>query len=199
SVALWAALPLAITAVTGATLSFPETTRALLAPLGATGADALAPRAKPEPLSSPMTLDAAAARAREAFPGYRIAWMDLPPAAGGEPIGFALRSGGARVEAPSRVWVDPVRGTVDAAHPSTVETLRAWFMALHNGQAFGGLHRGFVVALGLAPAFLGVTGLLIWRRRRANAARPRVAAAGAARTDCRGMGSSTRGNLFSKQ
>ena len=172
SIGIWAVLPLSIAALTGLALAFPGATRSVLAPFGATGAPAAVRTEKPSEPAGPIRLDDAIALARAAFPGWRIAWIDLPPRPGG-PVGFALRSDRGGVEAPARVTVNTSNGVVDAAQASNVETLRAWFMALHNGQAFGPVHRAVVVGFGLLPGTLGVIGLLIWWRRRAQAARAR--------------------------
>ncbi len=172
SIGIWAALPLAIAALTGVTLSFPGATRSVLAPLGTAGAPAVVRTEKPSEPAGPITLDEAIALARAAFPGWPIAWIDLPVQPRGL-VGFALRTGRGGVEAPARVTVNTSTAVVEAAQASNVETMRAWFMALHNGQAFGPMHRGAVVGFGLLPGALGVIGLLIWWRRRAHAARAR--------------------------
>jgi len=172
AIGVWLAVPLGIAACTGLTLRYPETTRAALAPLDAEGAELQGPRDKPAALRN-LTLDEAADRAEALLPGWRTAWIDLPPHPGTR-VSFALVPNAPGIAAPARVTVDLRSRATSGHHADRVETMRAWFMALHNGHAFGGLHRGFVVALGLAPGFLGVTGLLIWLRRRRNAVRLRA-------------------------
>lgn len=170
SFGLWAVLPLFIAAATGVTLRFPEATREVLAPIDVAGASLTRRTEKPE--ATTLTLDEAVDRARALLPGWHIAWMDLPDGRFG-PVHFAMVPPGDGVAAPARITVNTRSGAVFGDAANRVETLRAWFMALHNGHGFGGVHRGFVVALGLLPGFLGITGVLIWWRRRAQAARAR--------------------------
>jgi uncharacterized iron-regulated membrane protein len=164
---LWAALPLLVAGLTGATLSFPGATRQALAPLLA------APEAEPEPARpavpkprrQSLWLEDAMALAQARFPGHRIAWLDLPPPDGGS-YQLALLPLAPGVAAAARVEVDLASGTVLAEPAAPVETARAWFMALHNGQALGLGHRLAVLLLGLLPLGFAVTGLAMYRRRR---------------------------------
>lgn len=170
---LYAAVPLGLAAATGVTLRFPETTREVLAHIDVAGPSLTSRTEKPE--VTILTLDEAVARARALLPGWHIAWMDLPDGRLG-PVHFAMLPPGDGIAAPARITVNTRSGAVVGYRANRVETLRAWFMAFHNGHALGGVHRGVVVAVGMLPGFLGVTGLLIWLRRRANAARARRAA-----------------------
>ncbi len=158
----WALPALALAAATGTTLSFPEATRAALAPFLA------APQPAREKLG-PLTLDAAIAAAEARLPGHRLAWLDLPddPAA---PYAMALLPRDGRVAAPARLraWLRP--GLLEHSPAGAVEQARAWFMALHNGAALGLAHRLAITALGLAPAVLWLLGLAMGRRRRLSTA-----------------------------
>jgi len=170
SFGLWAALPLAIAAATGVTLRFPDTTRAALAAMDAAGESLTRRTAKPQ--MERLTVDQAVDRARALLPGWHIAWMDLVDDDLGS-VHFAMTPPGGGIAAPARISINMATGAIVGHHADRVETLRAWFMALHNGHAFGSLHRGFVMAIGLLPGFLGATGVLIWWRRRRNALRMR--------------------------
>jgi uncharacterized iron-regulated membrane protein len=68
------------------------------------------------------------------------------------------------------VFVDPASGAVlkrmDAATQAPGDRFNAWQRRLHAGDAFGGLWRWLLVAAGVLPAMLAMTGLLIWLRRR---------------------------------
>ncbi len=158
----WSLLPLTLAALTGMTLSFPDTTRALLDPLLA------APPARWEK-AGPLTLDAAVALAEARLPRHRVAWVDLPMD-GGDGVDMALlpRDGG--VAAPARLHASLRSGLVEYSLAAPVEQARAWFMALHNGAALGLGHRLAISALGLAPGVLLLLGLAMGRRRDAQAA-----------------------------
>jgi len=158
----WSLLPLTLAALTGMTLSFPDTTRALLDPLLA------APPARWEK-AGPLTLDAAVALAEARLPRHRVAWVDLPMD-GSDGVDMALlpRDGG--VAAPARLHASLRSGLVEYSLAAPVEQARAWFMALHNGAALGLGHRLAISALGLAPGVLLLLGLAMGRRRDAQAA-----------------------------
>jgi uncharacterized iron-regulated membrane protein len=71
---------------------------------------------------------------------------------------------------PVSVFVDPASGKILRRNDATTQTpgdrFNAWQRKLHAGDAFGGTWRWLLVAAGLLPAFLAVTGLLLWLRRR---------------------------------
>ena len=158
----WSLLPLTLAALTGMTLSFPDTTRALLDPLLA------APPARWEK-AGPLTLDAAVALAEARLPQHRVAWLDLP-ANGDNGVDMALLPRNGRVAAPARLHAALGSGLVEYSLAAPVEQARAWFMALHNGAALGLGHRLAISALGLAPGGLLLLGLAMGRRRDAQAA-----------------------------
>ncbi|MEI6158955.1 MAG: PepSY domain-containing protein, partial [Roseococcus sp.] len=156
----WAALPLLLAALTGFGLAFPETVREWARPWMAEPETGLHP--------GPATpgLAAAMARAEALVPGFRTVWIDLPLAGSKEPTALILRPADGSLSGPAIAETSPALGkAMQVTRASDVETLRAWIMALHNGHAMGLGHRLFVVALGLAPAALGVLGWLAWRRR----------------------------------
>ncbi|RJG14876.1 PepSY-associated TM helix domain-containing protein [Massilia cavernae] len=72
-----------------------------------------------------------------------------------------------------RVIVDMADGTVlhresaaDTGAPGN--TLITWMYPLHSGQAFGTPGRLFIMAVGLVPVLLSLTGFWIWRQKRRN-------------------------------
>lgn len=156
----WAVVPLVLAALTGAGLAFPETLRGAAEPL----------LRHPEPTrklgSATPGLAAAITQAETLLPGFRTVWVDLPLPGGKAPTFLILRPANGSLSGPAVVEMSPALGKMMlVTRPSPVETLRAWIMALHNGQALGLGHRLFVVALGLMPASLGLLGCLAWRRR----------------------------------
>ncbi len=161
----WSLLPLAVAALTGVTLSFPETTRATLAPL-------LAPLLAEPPAqwekAGPLTLNAVVALAEARLPGHRLAWLDLPMD-GSDAVDLALLPRDGRIAAPARLHATLQNGLVEYAQAAPVEQARAWFMALHNGAALGLGHRLAISALGLAPGVLLLLGWAMGRRRAAQA------------------------------
>jgi len=157
---IWMALPLALAAITGAGLAFPETVRDLARPI--------LPEPSPSRFAGPGRpgLDAAIARAEELLPGFRAVWIDLPLAGSKEATAIILRPTDGQISGPGVARFSPALGKqMEVTLASPVETLRAWIMALHHGQALGLGHRLFVVALGLVPVTMGLLGWLAWRRR----------------------------------
>ncbi|HUF81861.1 MAG TPA: PepSY-associated TM helix domain-containing protein [Burkholderiales bacterium] len=82
----------------------------------------------------------------------------------------------------NRVFVDPytatVVGTLTAANNPTKTRIWAWLYPLHIGEYFGNWQRVLWLFVGLAPAFMLVTGLTVWwKRLQARGNRPASAAA----------------------
>lgn len=163
AVSIWATLPLIIATLTGGALHFPDVVRALL---GRHEVELPAPRWQPP--TRDFTIAELFQGAENAMPGWRVLWIDLPPENSGEPFQFIMRRPEADpTEANALVMFNGRSGAiVKIMGPSFTETVRAWIMALHNGTAFGPVHRGFVVLLGFTPAILGLSGFVIWLRRR---------------------------------
>ena len=158
---LWAALPLAIAAVTGLGIAFEQTTQTALYRLLRPSPGAVAP---PQPGRGPIDLDGAVALVEAARPGWRVSAIDRADTAGRIPLLLLPREAWLP-RAPSQALVDPGTGALlSLRDPDTVTHLTAWLMALHNGTAFGLPHRLAVVALGLVPAGLGGLGLILWLR-----------------------------------
>ena len=162
---LWSLPLLLVASFTGITLSFPDSTRAVL-DVALPAAPALPPQQVATLTESP--LDQAVALAEASLPGFRVAWVDLPPPRGRH-YALALLPHHGGLAAPARAMFDARAGLLEAAPASATETARAWFMALHNGQALGLLHRWLVVVLGLLPAALFWLGLAMRQRRRGRA------------------------------
>jgi uncharacterized iron-regulated membrane protein len=157
---------LMVAAVSGTTLSFPDTTRALLEPLLPA---APAPGQGPKAGEGPLDLDGAMRLAEAAHPGWRTAWLVLD-----DEVQVALLPREGRWPS-GRAWatLDMQAGRVIwQGRPDAVDHIRAWLMALHNGQVLGWLGRGLVVVLGLSLPVMGWLGWRLWLRgARASSAR----------------------------
>jgi uncharacterized iron-regulated membrane protein len=133
----------------------------------------------PVPQGAPsMSLDRAAALALARHPGAKLVAIEVP-AAPHEPLRVDLREpSDLREYGSTSLWLDPRSGeVVDVIEPRTRtagETLLDWMFPLHNGEAFGLVGRWIVFASGLALPALGLTGLLLWRRRRGAEGRRRA-------------------------
>lgn len=149
---------LLLAALSGTTLAFPDTTRELLEPLlpAAPG-----PGHGPKPGPGPIDLDGAMRLAEAAHPGWRTAWLVLDDA-----VQVALLPREARWPS-GRAWavLDMQAGRIiEHGRPDAVDHIRAWLMALHNGQALGWPGRGLVVLLGLSLPVMGWLGWRLWLR-----------------------------------
>jgi uncharacterized iron-regulated membrane protein len=156
---------LLLAAVSGATLAFPDTTRALLEPVLP---PAPAPGFGSKTGAGPLDLDGAMRLAEATHPGWRTAWLVLE-----DDVQVVLLPRDAPWPS-GRAWVsvELFSGRVRAhGLPDAVDHVRAWLMALHNGKALGWLGRGLVVLLGLSLPVMGWLGWRLWRRGRIRGAR----------------------------
>jgi len=163
-VGFWIALPLAFQAVTGVWIAWPQmmATIGLASPGGGMGGRGAVVSAAP-PI---LTADQALVAAKAASPGEpaSIAW----PAGGDAPWRISLASATGQTD----VTVD------DGSRAATIAPRRAGLALavrhLHDGTTLGIGWRVIMVAWGLAPTVLGLTGLIMWwrgRRWRAKLAR----------------------------
>lgn len=173
-----AGLPLLLMlTVTGVMLALPDETRGVLTPLLGPADAAQGPgHSHHNPAAGAASGVAiapsrAAALAVQALPRARPAWIELPGASGGV---YRIRM---RQDAdPSHrfphsfVWIDgrdgAVLGVVDADQAGSTDVVLNWLHPLHDGSAGGLPLRVLVLATGLVPLGLFVTGLLRWRARR---------------------------------
>ena len=163
---------LLILTVTGIMLALPEGSDAALGAAGLTVSHA--PHIHDLGAASPLRTSPswAVAAAKAALPGARVAWIETPPAAGGN---WRLRMqvpGDPSFRFPhSFVWVDGGSGRVlavqDARAGGAGTVVNNWLHPLHDGSAGGLLGRILAVLAGLVPALLFWTGWLRWRRSKA--------------------------------
>lgn len=174
----WIAIPLAIISFTGVYISFPQMSRAVLGAL--TGAPSAAarppggggPGGGPPPIENPnLTADAAAAAALAAAPDGHLIAVNLPtPGRDGAAPAWRVQLKLPNAEANSNISVNDLTGEAEArggAAPAADQNAARLMRRLHDGTDFGMVWRVIVALTGLAPAVLGVTGIVMWLRRRA--------------------------------
>ncbi|MEK8049234.1 PepSY-associated TM helix domain-containing protein [Ideonella sp. DXS22W] len=183
---LYGGLLLLVLALTGAALALPDLARPLIArfsPLTPMPQLRMPVAAEASRLTGPMDVDAAVARAEQAWPDARARWVDTP-AAPGAPYRVRLRQPGEPGDRfpDTLVWIDSRSGQVlarrDPAGFSAGDCVWRWMHPLHSGEAFGLPGRLLVCACGVLPLLLAVTGgLRWWHKRRARQGRPTTVAA----------------------
>lgn len=163
----WLCLPLAALSLTGVYISFPQTSHALVGapppPQRPAGANRF-----PPPLQTPeLSLSKAVAIARAAKPGA-VVEVNVPTQ-GREPAWrIGLQGGGG--ERPTTVQVVDATGAVKAAGeggaaaPDPVSKL---VRRIHDGSEMGLAWQVVIFLAGIAPTVLGLTGFVMWLRRRA--------------------------------
>ncbi|MEG4808883.1 PepSY-associated TM helix domain-containing protein [Microcoleus sp. F8-D3] len=139
--------------------------------LGGGGGGGDVPAAKPLPNLTPIALSKLLPKAEAALPGGRIAYVQFPESSGNKLVitkTFPEQKTG-RFDF-STVEVDRFTGKVLKAEkvlePNPVFKVLLVIVNLHYG-IFGGIFtRILYVFIGLMPAVLLITGLVIWKRRR---------------------------------
>lgn len=129
------------------------------------------PRVGSSRVAQYITLDAAAAIARQHLPQAAVRWIETPDGAGGVYRVRLYQPGEPSQRFPrSFVWIDPRDGRVlavrDARERRAGDALLAWLHPLHAGEAFGLPGRWLVLLSGLLPAALFTTGAIRWRQKR---------------------------------
>jgi uncharacterized iron-regulated membrane protein len=174
-VGFWICIPLAVLSLTGVYISFPQTSRALF------GLPQQPPRNAPGRFAPPLpqtklTLDQAVAAAQAKAPGAQLAEVNVPTR-GKEPawrVGLKVQG----EERPKTIQVVDATGQVkagrggpggreggaDARRPDEISPL---MRKIHDGNDMGIVWQVIIFLGGLAPALLGVSGVVMWLRRRA--------------------------------
>jgi uncharacterized iron-regulated membrane protein len=174
-IGFWLCLPLAVLSLTGVYISFPQTSHALFGapppPVRSGG------RTTPPPIAHPATtVDAAVATALAEKPGASVTTVSTPTTGKAPAWRIQLKAPGAKDAATVQV-VDATgeiqkawRGGGQGAGPGRgggPDPLSRWMRRIHDGGEMGALWQGIIFLAGVAPALLGVTGLVMWLRRRA--------------------------------
>ena len=156
-VGFWIALPLAFQAFTGVWIAWPQMIAAV--GLAAPPRGGMADRMRAVPLAhTALTPDQALAAAEAVVPGApaSVAW----PAGKDGPWRISISA----ATGPSDVPVDDATGAATVAPPRGGLALAV--RHLHDGSTLGTGWRVVMVAWGVAPTLLGITGLLMWWRGR---------------------------------
>ncbi len=160
----WICVPLALLSFTGAAIAFPELVRAVSGAPAPVQGQRAGDAALPEPH---MTVDSAVAAAlAEAGPG-KVQQVALP-APGPHPAWrIQLRGDGGAMQ----VRVDDRTGQAKASPapppgPGGGDPVMRLMRQVHDGDDMSPLWRAIIAAAGLAPALLGVTGTVLWLKRR---------------------------------
>jgi uncharacterized iron-regulated membrane protein len=172
TIGFWLCLPLAVLSLTGVYISFPQTSHALFgapAPPERSGG-----RSTPPPIEHPTTdVDAAVARALAEKPGASVTTISTPTK-GKEPAWrIQLKAPGAKeattvqvLDATGEIKMARHRGAPGAGD-GRPDPLSRWLRRIHDGGQMGVVWQSVIFVAGIAPAVLGVTGLVMWLRRRA--------------------------------
>ncbi|MBX3483653.1 PepSY domain-containing protein [Phenylobacterium sp.] len=176
-IGFWVCAPLAVLSLTGVYISFPQTSRALFGlpppPPRAAGPGRFAP-----PIPAPsLTVGQAVAAARAEATGAVVTEVNTPTR-GDEPAWrVQLKVPGA--ERPRTVQVVDATGAAKAvrergpgggdgqgAEPPK-DGISPLMRQIHDGNGMGPAWQAIIFVAGIAPAVLGITGVVMWLRRRA--------------------------------
>lgn len=177
-IGFWLVIPLAILSATGVYISFPQSSRAFLgvfvelpaAERGGGRGGGGGPGGGGAPIDDArLTADQAAAAAQAALPGAQLIVVTLPTPGrdGADPEWrVQLRSEGA--EANTTVSVNDVSGEARAqgarGGPSTDQNVARLMRRIHDGVDMPLIWQVAIFLGGWAPAFLGLTGVIMWLR-----------------------------------
>ncbi|MBX3737576.1 MAG: PepSY domain-containing protein [Candidatus Didemnitutus sp.] len=169
TVGIYAALVLAVLALTGSPISLDWLKNALYPLTGST--KAAPPLARTPGAKSFVGFNRIAAAMAEHFPTARETYLPLPKK-GGVVSAYSIEAGAAHPNARSYAYWDGASGALLRAQPyATAPTgLRVYYfmMSLHTG-VWGGPAMQLVLLLGaLSVSLLTYTGVASWLRRRAN-------------------------------
>ncbi|MGZ3398863.1 MAG: PepSY-associated TM helix domain-containing protein [Caulobacteraceae bacterium] len=164
-VGFWICAPLALLSFTGAAIAFPEVVRLVSgAPAPAQGLRDGGDAVVAEPR---LSVDAAVTAALAAAGPGRVQQVALP--ASGQRPAWRVQLRGDR--GAMQVRVDDQTGEAEARPapppgPGGGDPLMRLMRQVHDGDDTSPLWRVIIAAAGLAPGLLGVTGTVLWFRRR---------------------------------
>ncbi|HEY8573895.1 PepSY-associated TM helix domain-containing protein [Phenylobacterium sp.] len=168
-VGFWTCLPLAVLSLTGVYISFPQTSRALFGvapPQGPAGGPGRFAPPIPQPKTS---LADAVAAAQASKPGAKVVSVSTPT--GGKDQAWRVQLKTPDAKAPVTVQVADATGRVKAARDrggagGAPDTLSPLMRKIHDGAGTGPIWQTVIFLGGIAPAVLGITGVIMWLRRR---------------------------------
>ncbi|WOJ90215.1 PepSY-associated TM helix domain-containing protein [Methylocapsa polymorpha] len=162
---LWIFAPLALMALTGAYLSFPQQARSLIAAFAEItqrparqGQGVVLMRL---PAQDPQRV---VELALESAPGLKLASLSMPTEQ--EKL-WRVQLTGADDEPRSVLVDDRSLAATVAPRPPPGDAFAAWLRRVHEAQHHGPLWRAIAFVCGLSPAIFLVTGCMMWLRRRA--------------------------------
>jgi uncharacterized iron-regulated membrane protein len=160
---------MALSAVTGLYLIFHGPFEAAINVVTASAARPAAPRSVPREGAGPVDADSAIARAREALPGAVVTWYYVP-ASPEAPVTVRMKQGAEwHPNGRSFVYLDQYTGeplAVEDALAAPVGTRIANALyPIHIAEVGGLPHRALLLLVGIIPAFLTVTGTMMWWNR----------------------------------
>jgi uncharacterized iron-regulated membrane protein len=160
----WVVLLLALQALSGATMAFPQFAAGLLGV-----ANAGVPRAAHG--AAVVDLDAIAETLETAVPHASLVSLRFPTEPN-RPMMAALQPDTTIAGPPVIVFIDPASHRILSARDPragpTGASLLAWLRTLHEGAAFGWPWRGLVAITGLALVLFPITGCGMWLLRHRN-------------------------------
>ena len=175
-VGFWIMIPLAVLSLTGAWIAFPQFFAAVTGPF--TGAHPQAegaggnrppgpPPGAPEARGRPrLSPDQVAATALTQAAGSQIASLAMP-SGGREPVWqVELRPSASQPRQTLRISDRTGLIQTGPARPAGGGPLARLVRRIHDGDDTGWFWRAIITVAGIAPAVLGVTGVIMWLRRR---------------------------------
>lgn len=176
-VGFWICIPLAVLSLTGVYISFPQTSRALFGVGEPQSGPQSGPQAKggrpggpgrgrfAPPIENPkLTPEAAASAALALRPGAALASVSLPTK-GKEPA-WRVQVKPADADTPVTIQVADATGEAKLDRGATRDPLSRLMRQVHDGADTGIVWQTIIFLGGIAPAVLGITGLVMWLRRR---------------------------------
>ena len=164
-IGFWVSLPLAVLSLTGVYISFPQTSHALLGapppPQRPAGPGRNAPPITPRmPVDAVVAVSGGGAVREVTYParGPTPAWRIVLEGPAGETTTVRV------VDATGEAKPGPDRA---AGPPRQADPTSKMMRQIHDGTDMGLVWRLIITLAGLAPALLGVTGLIMWLRRSA--------------------------------
>ena len=179
-VGFWICIPLAVLSLTGVYISFPQTSRALFGvaqteaprqgPGGQGGQGGPGGRFAPPLDRTTLSLEQAVAAAQSTIPQAKLVSINVPTR-GGEPSWrVQLQAPGAAKPATVAVSDETGEAKLQRAEGAgggrTQDPLSRWMRRIHDGADMGLIWQTIIFIGGIAPAILGVTGVIMWLRRR---------------------------------
>jgi uncharacterized iron-regulated membrane protein len=168
----WISLPLALVSFTGIYLAFPLQARTAMSAIAPMTAQAPRPGFGPVARQTALTPERALAAASAIVPQGRPAALFLPSAprdtAGNPSLTWRIQLRLPNNNTTTVVVADATGIATLVSEPLSGDRAAQWMRWLHEGSHSGVIWRVVVLLTGIFPAVLGITGILMWLRRRRN-------------------------------